>query len=94
VGLILNFTDWEHHDHTNWNTIKYTVNEPLGNITGTFFGKIQGLPTDYPVRSPWSHDLENCECTESFLHWETAVKLAGKILNVLVMYWVGMNQVH
>ena len=65
--FILNFTDWEHCDHITGNTAKYTVNEPLGNITGTFFGKIQGFPTDYLIRSLWSHDLGYCQYTEHFL---------------------------
>ena len=50
VWFILNFTDWEHLDHTIRNTVKYTLNEPLGNTTSTFFGEIQGLPTDYLIR--------------------------------------------
>jgi len=44
--LILNFTDSEHCDRTDGNTAKDTVNEPLGNIIGTFFGKIP--PLSYP----------------------------------------------
>ena len=67
IWFILNFTDLGHCDHTAGNTGKYTLNEPLWNITGTFFGKIQGLPTDYLIRKPWSCDLGNCECTEHFL---------------------------
>ena len=67
VWFILNFTDLGYCDHTAGNTWKYTLNEPLWNITGTFFGKIQGLPTDYLTRKPWSCDLGNCECTDHFL---------------------------
>ena len=63
--FFLNFTDWEHHNPTDGNTAKNIVNEPLGNIMGTFFGKIQGLPTDYLIGTLWSHDLENCECTDT-----------------------------
>ena len=68
--FVLSFTGQEHHNHTTGNTAKYTVNEPLGNIMGTFFGKILGLPTDYLIGTLWSHDLEHCECTGHFLHWE------------------------
>ena len=64
--LILNFTDWEHCDHTGGNITKEIANEPLGNITSTFFGKIQGEPTNYLIRTLWSHDLEHCKCTEHF----------------------------
>ena len=55
--LILNFTDLEHCDQTDGNTAKDTANEPLGNITGTFFGKIQDVPTTFLFRTSWSHDL-------------------------------------
>ena len=51
VWFLLNFTDWGHWDHTIRNTVKYTLNEPLGNITSTFFGEIQGLPTDCRIGS-------------------------------------------
>ena len=64
--FVLNFTGWEHHNHTAGNTAKYTVNEPIRNIMGTFFGRIQGLPTDYLIKTLWSYDLENCECTKQF----------------------------
>jgi len=37
---------------------------------GTFFEKILGFPMDYLIRTLQSHDLENCECTGHFLHWE------------------------
>jgi len=65
--LILNFTDSEHCDRADGNTAGNTVNEPLGNITGTFFGKIQDVPTTFLFRTSWSHDLVHCECTGCFL---------------------------
>jgi len=65
--LILNFTDWEHCNQTDGNTAKDTANEPLGNITGTFFGKIQDVPTTFLFRTSRSHDLVHCECTGCFL---------------------------
>ena len=37
--LILNFTDWEHCNPITGDTAKNSLNEPLKNITGTFFGK-------------------------------------------------------
>ena len=68
--FILSFTDWEHCDHITGNTAKYTVNEPLRNITGTFFGKIQDVPIDYLIGTSQSHDWEHCECTDDSLCWE------------------------
>jgi len=65
--LTLNFTDSEHCDRADGNTAGNTVNEPLGNITGTFFGKIQDVPTTFLFRTSWSHDLVHCECTGCFL---------------------------
>jgi len=55
--LILNFTDWEHCDHTDGNITKEIANEPLGNITGTFFGKIQDVPNTVLFGTSRSHDL-------------------------------------
>ena len=65
--LILNFTDSEHCNQTDGNTARNTVNEPLRNITGTFFGKIQDEPTTFLFRTSQSHDLVHCECTGCFL---------------------------
>src|SRR6266478_5175792 len=48
------------------NTGRGILNEPLGNTTGTFFGKFQGFPMDYLIRTLWSHDQGNCKCTEHF----------------------------
>ena len=64
--LILGFTDLEHCDQAAGDITKEIANEPLGNITSTLFGKIQGEPTDYLIRTLWSHDLEHCKCTEHF----------------------------
>src|ERR1700753_3105118 len=63
IPLVLSkFPSLVHCDHTDGNT----ANEPLGNITGTFFGKPQGLPSVYLMGTPQSHDLEHCKCTGSF----------------------------
>ena len=64
---ILNFTDLEHCNQIDGNTARNTVNEPLRNITGTFFGKIQDVPTTFLSRTSRSHDLVHCECTGCFL---------------------------
>ena len=45
--------------HTIGNTGKYTINEPLRNIKGTFFGNIQSVPMDYLIGTLQSHDLGN-----------------------------------
>ena len=52
---ILNFTGWEHCDHTTQYITKEISNEPLGNTRGTFFGKIQGVPMVFPFGTSWSH---------------------------------------
>ena len=62
--LILGFTDWEHRDCTTGDTAKNTLNESLGNIIGTFFGKIQDVPISFLTGTSWSHDLGHCECTD------------------------------
>ena len=70
------------------------VNEPLGKTAGTFFGKIQDVPINYLMGTSQSHDWVHCECTGSVLGWDTAEKLAWKILNVLAVYWAGIWWVH
>jgi len=64
---ILNFTGWEHCDHTTQYITQEISNEPLGNTRGTFFGKIQGVPMVFPFGTSQSHDLVHCECTDHFL---------------------------
>jgi hypothetical protein len=75
-------------------TVKSTVNEPFGKTMGTFFGKIQGVPTGYLIGTPWSHHLENCKRANHFCTGNTVKKLEQKILNVLTVYQVGIVQVH
>jgi len=96
--FVLSFTGWEHRNHTAGNTVKYTVNEPLGNIMGTFFGKIPGLPTDYLIGTLWSHDLGNWEHTEQFFQNEPLGNIVGtffgKILGFPMDYLIGTLQSH
>jgi hypothetical protein len=42
---------------------------------GTFFGKIQGVPTDYLIGTLWSNRPENHECTDHFPHQEHRKKI-------------------
>jgi len=56
---ILGFPGWEHCGHTTGNTAKYSLNEPLGNIAVTFFGKLGVYHTYYLMGTSWSHDLEH-----------------------------------
>ena len=91
--FIFSFTGWEHCDRTTGNTAKYTVNEPLRNIMGTFFGKILGFPMDYLMGTLQSHDLEHCECTGHFLYWEHCNEIglgnSECVCNVLDGFLVG-----
>ena len=75
VWLIFNFTGWEHCNHTARETTKNSLNEPLGNITVTFFGKILNIPKIFLMGKSQSHDLEHCECTDHFLCWENYRKI-------------------
>jgi len=52
-----------------WN-FKDILNVPLRKILGTFFGKILNVPMVFLMGTPWSHDLEHCECTDHFLTQE------------------------
>ena len=40
---------------------KNSLNEPLGNITVTFFGKLGVFPICYLMGTSQSHVLEHCE---------------------------------
>jgi hypothetical protein len=75
VWFILNVFRSEHCEHTTRKTIKSTVNDLFGRTVGTFFGKIQGVPTDYLIRTPWSNRPENHECTDHFPHQEHRKKI-------------------
>ena len=74
------------------------MNEPLGNIMGTFFGKILGLPTDHLIGTLWSHDLGNCECTERFFQNEPLGNIVGtffgKFLGFPMDYLIRTLQSH
>ena len=61
--LILNFTSWEHCSPITGDTAKNSLNEPLRDITGTFFGKIWDVPVIFPMGTLRSHDLGHCKCT-------------------------------
>jgi hypothetical protein len=65
----------EHCDRTTQKTIKSTVNDLFGRTVGTFFGKIQGAPTDYLIGTSWSNRPENHECTDHFSHQEHRKKI-------------------
>ena len=54
----------------------------------------QDVPINYLMGTPQSHDWVHCECTGCVLGWDTAGKLAWKILNVLAVYWAGIWWVH
>src|SRR6266403_4720482 len=72
-----------HCNCTAWNIERKTMNEPLGKISGTFFGKIHSVPMVYLMGTPQSHDLEHCKSTGHFPAGGTPRKLVGGILNVL-----------
>jgi hypothetical protein len=66
--------------------VKSTVNEPFGKTMGTFFGKIQGVPTGYLIGTPWSHHLENCKCANHFLHREHCKKTGTELSTSLASF--------
>ena len=94
--LILGFTGWEHCDCITGNTAKNSLNEPLRNITGTFFGKIQDVPISFLMGTSQSHDLEHCGCTARISLNEPlrdiAVTFFGKIQDVPINYIMGTSQ--
>ena len=91
--LILHFPGPGHCDHTTGDTGKNSLNEPLRNFTGTFFGKIQDVPIIFPMGTSQSHDLGHCECTASISLNEPLRNIAGtffgKIQDVPINYLMG-----
>ena len=68
--FVLSFTDSEHWNLTTGDISRKTVKEPLGEIAGTFFGKIHSVPNNYLIGTLQSHDLVHLESTDHFLHLE------------------------
>ena len=89
---ILGFTGWEHHGCTAGDTAKYSLNEPLGNIAVTFFGKLEVYPTYYLMGTSWLHDLEHCECTGRFLTGDIMFILGNTLINKNSISPVGQYQ--
>jgi hypothetical protein len=49
---------------------------------------------DYLMGTLRSHDQEHHECTEHFLCWQHSKEIGLDILNVFMMYQVGLCQAH
>jgi hypothetical protein len=57
---------------------------------GTFFGNILNFPTHFLIRISPGNTVNGLNTSQA---GDISVKLAGKILNVLGIFWVGIGQV-
>jgi hypothetical protein len=85
---VLSFTGLVNWGYFTGDITKNTVNEPPRNTVGTFFGYILNFPTYFLIRKlpGYTVNVLSISCTG-----EISVKLAGKILNVLKIFWVGIG---
>jgi hypothetical protein len=83
---ILNFTGWVNYGYFTRNIVKNTLDDPPRNTVGTFFGNILNFPTHFLIRKLPGNTVNGLNTSQA---GDISVKLAGKILNVLGIFWVG-----
>jgi hypothetical protein len=85
---ILNFTGWVNYGYFIGDIIKNTLDDPPRNTVGTFFGNILNFPTHFLIRKSPGNTVNGLNTSQA---GDISVKLAGKILNVLGIFWVGIG---
>jgi hypothetical protein len=85
---ILNFTGSVNCGYFTGDITKNTLNEPPRNTGGTFFGNILNFPTHFLIRKSPGNTVNGLNTSQA---GDISVKLAGKILNVLGIFWVGIG---
>ena len=68
--------------------VKNTLDDPPRNTVGTFFGNILNFPTHFLIRKSPGNTVNGLNTSQA---GNISVKLAGKILNVLEIFWVGIG---
>jgi hypothetical protein len=86
----LNFTGWVNCGYFIGDIVKNTLDDPPRNTVGTFFGNILNFPTHFLIRKSPGNTVNGLITSQA---GDISVKLAGKILNVLGIFWVGIGQV-
>jgi hypothetical protein len=85
---ILNFTGWVNYGYFIGDIIKNTLDDPPRNTVGTCFGNILNFPTHFLIRKLPGNTVNGLNTSQA---GDISVKLAGKILNVLGIFWVGIG---
>jgi hypothetical protein len=85
---ILNFTGWVNYGYFTGDIIKNTLDDPPRNTVGTFSGNILNFPTHFLIRKSPGNTVNGLNTSQV---GHISVKLAGKILNVLGIFWVGIG---
>jgi hypothetical protein len=85
---ILNFTGWVNYGYFIGDIVKNTLDDPPRNTVGTFFGNILNFPTHFLIRKSPGNTVNGLNTSQA---GDISVKLAGKILNVLEIFWVDIG---
>jgi hypothetical protein len=85
---ISNFTGWVNYGYFIGDIVKNTLDDPPRNTVGTFFGNILNFPTHFLIRKSPGNTVNGLNTSQA---GDISVKLAGKILNVLGIFWVGIG---
>jgi hypothetical protein len=85
---ILNFTGWVNYGYFIGDIVKNTLDDPPRNTVGTFFGNILNFPTHFLIRKSPGNTVNGLNTSQA---GDISAKLAGKILNVLGIFWVGIG---
>jgi hypothetical protein len=85
---ILNFTGWVNYGYFTGDIVKNTLDDPPRNTVGTFFGNILNFPAHFLIRKSPGNTVNGLNTSQA---GDISVKLAGKILNVLGIFWVGIG---
>jgi hypothetical protein len=85
---ILNFTGWLNYGYFIGDIVKNTLDDPPRNTVGTCFGNILNFPTHFLIRKSPGNTVNGLNTSQP---GDISVKLAGKILNVLGIFWVGIG---
>jgi hypothetical protein len=85
---ILNFTGSVNCGYFTGDIAKNTLDDPPRNTVGTFFGNILNFPTHFLIRKSPGNTVNGLNTSQPE---DISVKLAGKILNVLGIFWVGIG---
>ena len=84
----MDFTGWVNYGNFIGDIVRNTLDDPPRNTVGTFFGNILNFPIHFLIRKSPRNTVNGLNTSQAR---DISVKLAGKILNVLGIFWVGIG---